>query len=199
MSEVSEILKQAHQAVTNSGVPEPFQQVAFREAIRLLAPPTTLQTRVTGMGKTRPPGTSESADDSAPTGGVSESEMYDKVAAQTDADRQKLELLVHLDEDGPRIDVAGMKLGKNNADRTRAIAQILTIVRGFGLDEDATHLDVIRKECIRLKVYDQGNFSSHVSRLEGFVLSGTGTNRKIRARGPGIQSFAGLVDDLINV
>ncbi|MDR6120293.1 hypothetical protein QE370_003477 [Aeromicrobium sp. SORGH_AS981] len=197
MNEISDLLRKAHEAVTESGVPEEYRLVAFREAIRFLAPQSTVAPRAAATGAPRPVSASETAREGEADFGVSEAQMYDRVVSQTDADRDKLELLVHLDEDGPRIDIAGIKLGKTNAERTRAVAKILTIVRGFGLDEDATDLDVVRRECARLKVYDQGNFSSHVSKLDGFVVSGTGANRKIRARGPGIQSFAGLVDELI--
>ncbi|NJC22043.1 hypothetical protein BJ994_001119 [Arthrobacter pigmenti] len=200
MSKISDILKKAHAAVRESGVPDPLHEVAFREAVRLIAPSSGTGRRSTtgtegvpsSIGAAGPAEARGSAFD------VSEDAMYDRVVAQTDVNRDKLQLLVHLDEEGPRIDIAGLKLGRNNADRTRAVAQILTIVRGFGLDEDATELEVIRSECVRLKVYDSANFSAQVQKLTGFVLSGTGTSRRIRARGPGIQAFPGLVDNLVN-
>lgn len=199
MTDVSEILKQAHDAVKDSGVPQELHETAFREAVRLLAP-TSVTPRRSLIGQMRPSGVrveSSSVESGESAFDVSEDDMYDRVVSQTDVDRDKLELLVHLDEDGPRIDLAGLKLGGNNADRTRAVAQILAIVRGFGLGEDATELEVIRKECNRLKVYDPANFSTQVSRLQGFVISGSGSGRKIRPRGPGIQSFPSLVDGLI--
>lgn len=112
-------------------------------------------------------------------------------------DRSRLERLVHLDEDGPRLSLPGIKLGKNNADRTRAVAQVLTIVRGFGLEEEATLLDVIRTECSRLKVYDQANFSTQVTKMDGYVVAGTAQNRKLRARGPAVEAFPALVDRLL--
>lgn len=199
MTDVSEILKQAHDAVKESGLPPELHETAFREAVRLLAP-TSVSARRSPVGQIRQ--SSGRVETVAAEGesvfDVSEDDMYDRVVSQTDVDRAKLELLVHLDEDGPRIDLAGLKLGRNNADRTRAVAQILAIVRGFGLGEDATELEVIRKECTRLKVYDPANFSTQVSKLHGFVISGSGSNRKIRPRGPGIQVFPTLVDLLID-
>jgi hypothetical protein len=203
MTEVSDTLKQAHEAVVESGVPEELHEVAFREAVRLITMSAAAPRRSsTGTARLWTQHVLSSAaapaDTSAPpVATVSEDEMYDRVVSQTDVDRDKLELLVHLDDDGPRIDMAGLKLGKNNAERTRAVAQILAIVRGFGLGEEATEVSIIRDECNRLKVYDSANFASQVGKIPGFVLSGSGSNRKIRPRGPGIQAFPALVDNLI--
>ena len=123
--------------------------------------------------------------------------MYDRVVAQTGVDKAKLERLVLLDDDGPRVALPGIKLGKNTADKMRAVSQVLTIVRGFGLEEDATSLDAIRAECQRLKVYDSANFSTTVTKMDGYAVSGTTQNRKLRARGPAIQAFPDLVDRLL--
>jgi hypothetical protein len=95
------------------------------------------------------------------------------------------------------VSIPGIKLGKNNAEKTRAIAQILTIVRGFGLDEAETSVEVVRAEAIRLKCYDSANFSSQLGKLSGFVITGSGTNRRIRSKAAGIQAFPGLVDSLL--
>ena len=123
--------------------------------------------------------------------------MYDRVVTQTGVDRDKLERLVLLDEDGPRLALPGIKLGKSTADRARAVAQVLTIVRGFGLEEDSTSLDLIRTECTRLKVYDSANFSAQVTKMDGYPVAGSGPNRRLRARGPAIAAFPALVDRLL--
>src|SRR5690606_29374566 len=96
-----------------------------------------------------------------------------------------------------KVSIPGIKLGKNNADKTRAIAQILTIVRGFGLDEDETSLELVRAEAQRLKCYDSANFSSQVKVLNGFLITGSGANRRIRAKSAGISAFPAFVDSLL--
>lgn len=108
-----------------------------------------------------------------------------------------MEQVVHLDSDGPKVSIAGIKLGKNNAERTRAVAQILAMARGFGLGESETSLEIIRAECDRLKVYDSANFSSHMKALNGYVITGTGQNRRLRAKGPGIAAFPGFMEKLL--
>jgi hypothetical protein len=200
--EVSEVLKKAWAAVEDAELPAEIQLVAFQEAIRLTSPSN-------GVSLSGAPARRETGDNSGSNGsggtypdvgnreGASESEIYDRVSEQTGVDRDKLEQLVHLDDDELRVSVPGLKLGKSNSERTRAVAQILTITRGFGLDETETSLEVIRGECERLKVYDSANFSAHLKALSGYVINGGGQNRRLRAKSPGIEAFATLVDSLL--
>jgi hypothetical protein len=197
--EVSDVLKDAWAAVEAAELPSEIQPVAFREAVRLLSPvssATTSAVLMPGHSTDSTPGIAE------PDGGavhvpVSEREIYDRVVEHTGVDRQKLEHLVHMDDDGPRMSVAGLKLGKNNAERARAVAQIITMVRSFGIGDTDTPLEVIRAECDRLKVYDSANFSSQVRALNGYVITGTGQNRRVRAKSAAVQAFSGFVDGLL--
>lgn len=201
--EVSALLKKAWSAVEDAGLPDEIQPLAFREAVRLLSPVAGAQGGArSGGGKPGGDGGNKGAANGDSNDGqgavvVTEDEIYDRVATQAGIDRHKLEGLVHLDDDGLRISLPGLKLGKTNSDRARAVAQILTITRGFGLAESETSLEVIRTECDRLKVYDSANFSAHIKGLSGYVINGTGPNRRLRAKGPGIQAFATLVEGLV--
>jgi hypothetical protein len=196
MEELSATLRKAYEAVTAAEIPERLQEAAFREAMRILSP--SIQSHVT-INPVAPGQVVGGAGVPAPGDGdavpaVSEEEMYARVAQQTGADGDKIE---HMDGDVPKITIPGLKLGKNNAEKTRAIAQILTIVRGFGLGENDTPLDVVRNEATRLKCYDSANFAAQLSKLDGFVLTGSGQSRRIRAKASGIQAFPALVDRLI--
>jgi hypothetical protein len=204
MMETSDILKKAWAAVQDAGLPDKLHEVGFLEAVRLLSPQQPAPV-VTASGAAAPKpgnvgtnnGTAGDASKDGPGTAVSEELMYDRVVTQTGVSKEKLERLVFLDEDGPRLALPGIKLGRNTADRARAVAQVLTIVRGFGLGEDATSLDVIRAECIRLKVYDSPNFSSQVTKMDGYPVTGSGAGRRLRARGTGITGFPALVDRLL--
>jgi hypothetical protein len=200
--EVTEVLKKAWSAVEDAGLPEHVQPIGFREAVRLLAPDGSLIAPATRSGGAR-----KGAGDAGGAGGdsngdervsVGESEIYDRVVEHTGANRERLEQLLHLDDDGVRVSLPGLRLGTTNAERTRAVAQILTIARGFGLEENETSLEIIRSECTRLKVYDSANFSAHIATLPGYVVSGSGQNRRLRAKSPGIQAFPALVDALVS-
>jgi hypothetical protein len=200
--EVSETLKKAWAAVEGADLPETIHEVAFREAVRLLVPaPMGVVPIAAKPGLVKPAGDAggasrgDSGNDIGVT--VSEEEIYQRVVAQTGVDRDKLEQVVHLDGEVLKVSLPGIKLGKNNAERARAVAQILTISRSFGFDEAETSLDLIRAECDRLRVYDQNNFSSHMKALNGFVVTGTGTNRRVRAKSAGIAAFPALLDTLV--
>jgi hypothetical protein len=125
--------------------------------------------------------------------------MFARVEQHTGVDSKKLERLVHLDDNEPKISISGLKLGKNNAERTRAVAQILTVTRSFGLEENETPLEIIRTECDRLKVYDSANFSSYMRALNGYVVTGNGSNRRLRIKSPGVSAFPALVDNLLGL
>lgn len=196
MTEVSDTLRKAHEAVIAAEIPDHLQEVAFREAVRLLAPVaqpviTALSPRsvVATPGKALP---MTVGSDDVPD--VSEDEMYDRVVTQTGADRSNVEQLFHMDNGVPVISLPGLRLGKNNAEKTRVIAQVLTIARGFGLGENDTSIEIIRNEANRLKCYDSANFTSHLATLDGYVITGSGQNRRIRAKANGIQTFPTLVE-----
>jgi hypothetical protein len=204
--EVSETLKQAWAAVQEASLPQEIQAVAFREAVRLLTPSTS----PSGIGRVGKPGQSGGGDGGAPSAGtgggavgqgggitVSERELLEKVATQTGVELEKLDLLVHIDDGALKVSIPGIKLGQNNADKTRAIAQIFTVVRGFGLDEDGTSIELVRSETQRLKCYDSANFSSQLSKLQGYVIKGSGANRRIYAKAGGLKEFPGLVDSVL--
>jgi hypothetical protein len=203
MSEASDLLLGAWAAVCEAGlaeekIPAQVQAVALTEAVRMIRGDATTTTRL------RPNGFKASAregsDDSVGAEpGPSEDEFVGRIASNTGVSIEKLERVFYLDDGEPRIMIPGVKLGKNNADRTRATAQLLVVGRGYGLPEDETALDVIRAEVIRLKVYDSSNFASQLGTLatSGYVFSGSPKNRRWRAKSPAIEAFPKLVDDLL--
>lgn len=198
--DVSKVLENAWAAVEGANLPVEVRPDAFREAVRLLAPlsaPSSSPHSVKSGGSETRYQESKMLPPEGNGSGPSEDEIYARVVAQTGVEREKLERAVYLDDDAIRVSLPGLKLGKNNAERARAVAQLLTVVRGFGLEESETSLEVIRAECERLKVYDSANFSSHMKGLSGFVVTGTGQNRKVRAKGPGIQAFPALIGQLL--
>jgi hypothetical protein len=210
-ADVSELLKKAWDAVEAANLPSEIQALAFREAVRLMSPTEAdsagvsaqIGTGVSG-GSGGAGGSGSGSSKSATSGGnadaitVDEYEIYRRVAEQTGVDRDKLADLVHLDDGVLKVSIPGIKLGTSNSEKTRAIAQILTIVRGFGLEEHETSVEVVRAEAQRLKCYDSANFSAHLSKLNGYLITGSGTNRRIRSKAAGIHAFPGLVDSIVS-
>lgn len=213
--EVIETLKQAWAAVEQASLPKEIQVVAFREAVRLLAPAPPVIAAPVGTGRVGMPGrtgggtggavggTGTAGGGGAPGNGgditLPESELLANVASQTGVKPERLAELVHVDNGVLKISIPGIKLGNNNADKTRTIAQIFTVVRGFGSDEDGTSVELVRNEAQRLKCYDSANFSSQLSKLQGYIIKGSGTNRRIHSKAGGLKDFPGLVDSLLRV
>lgn len=197
MADVTETLKKAHEAVIAAEIPTELHEVAFREAVRLLVPN---QPMITTARPSVVPVQGKGADAKTKSEDVSvvpEDVMHEQVSRETGADRAKVEQLFHLDNNVPVVSLPGLRLGKNNAEKTRVIAQVLTIARGFGMGEVDTSVEVIRNEATRLKCYDSANFMSHLSTLDGYVITGSGSKRRIRAKATGVQGFPALVDRLV--
>lgn len=207
-----QVLKEAWSAVEQADLPEKIHEVAFKEAVRLIAPPVHAAS-VQQQGQAGKPGARGSkvgdgagSSASGPSEGgqaqgkitMADRDLVEKVATGTGADAELLDNLIHIDEGVLRLNLPGIKLGKNNADRTRAIAAVFTIVRSFGLDEDDTSVELVRDEAQRLKCYDSANFSSQLKVLQGqgYVIKGSGNSRRIQAKGPGISEFPNLVKKL---
>ena len=208
----SAVLKEAWSAVEEADLPEKIHEVAFREAVRLIAPPGNVapvqqqgQSGKSGHGGGKSSvvgGSSASGDSGGQAQGkitMTEDDLVSKVATGTGVDAELLDSLIHIDQGVLRLNLPGIKLGKNNADRTRTIASIFTVVRSFGLDEDDTSVELVRDEAQRLKCYDPANFSSQLKVLQGqgYVIKGSGSNRRIQVKGPGIADFPNLVSKLV--
>ena len=97
--EASEILQKAWTAVQDAGLPAELDEVAFREAIRLLSlqqpvpvptAPGTASTRAKSAGPGDGSGPQSESGTATP---VMEDQMYDEVVTQTGVDRSKLERL----------------------------------------------------------------------------------------------------------
>lgn len=202
----SSVLQEAWSAVEKANLPESIHEVAFREAVRLIAPPTVASAQPTRVGQTSisratttvsgtPAGVGDSLNENAIS--LSEDELVRKVSTGTGADADALGNLIYVDGGVLRLNLPGIKLGKNNADRTRTIAAVFTVVRSFGLDEDDASVELVREEAQRLRCYDSANFSSQLKALQGFVIKGAGNNRRIQAKSPGISEFPNLVAKLM--
>lgn len=205
MINTKSVLKEAWLAVEETDLPEHIHEVAFREAVRLIAPATVASAEPPHSGQTnannaltapsgRQTGTDRQIDEN--TISLSEDELVRRVSNGTNTDVEALRNLIFLDNGVLRLNLPGIKLGKNNADRTRAIATLFTVTRSFGLNEDDTSVELIREEAQRLKCYDQAHFASHLKALPGFVIKGTRDNRRIQAKSLGISKFPTLVSKL---
>ncbi|MBT2499224.1 hypothetical protein J7E25_08955 [Agromyces sp. ISL-38] len=197
--DVASTVTAAWHGVESADIPEGFREVAFREVLRYLlepaAPPQAQPRQLaapTGEGKANATVADASVDV------VDEAAAVAAVAEHTGVGAEKLERLFHIDNGVVKLLVNHQSLGGNAADKTRATAQVVTIVRKIGMGLTETPFDVIREECVRKHFYDPKNFASaHLPAIEGFAVKGDGKNRRLEARSGGVTAFPALVDKIL--
>lgn len=201
-SRLSKSMKISWAAVEESGVPDPVQKFAFREALRSLLnttpqfagrydhqPPLTPEEKQTGKA-------SEAASEQPVS--VIEAEVLKLVSEETGVTVDRLEQVFHVDDGVVKLIGQHTKYGSGTAEQARAVAQIVTIVRKIGMGSSETSFEVIRAACESKHCYDSSNFASlHMPRIEGFVVKGEKKSRRLEARGPGIAAFPGLIDKVL--
>lgn len=188
--DVSQVIKQAWDAVEKAGVPKEIQVAAFNAAVGLIAPVKTGDTipKKTAIG---------SASDQLDAGDISEESIYAKVVGRTNVDRLELEKLVYLDVNEPKLVPNAIKGNMTTAESIRAIAQVLTIVRALGLEQQGTPLKMIKSECARLNRHDEKNFKKHIKSIENFAIVTKDKVEMLTARPLAFNSFPAVVDRLL--
>ncbi|MGV1080835.1 MAG: hypothetical protein ACOYD1_13500 [Candidatus Nanopelagicales bacterium] len=138
-------------------MPEHMQALAFKEALRSLLG-TVPQTEQFHQATKLKSGGGKQISVSAPGGDatVDEDAVIAGVSEHTGVPVEKLERVFHLDTGAVKILVNHSALGANAADKTRAAAQIITVVRKVGMGHTDTDFDIIRDECQRKHFYDPG-------------------------------------------
>jgi hypothetical protein len=186
--DVAKVLKDAWQAVQDSGVPKELQETAFNRAVDLYGgapagqPPIVLPT---------PPASPGTATSPAGHTGNDENVFYDQLASATKVSRQRLESLVHLEDGEPRMAIHTSKLPKGKKPGQLFIARVILTSRYVALGETEVPLAVVRSECDRYGVQD-GNFAANMKTLSGtgITISGSGKSQKAKVRQSYIDGFA---------
>jgi hypothetical protein len=194
--DVTDAIKKGWAAVEESGVPEHMQKLAFREVLRTLlgtAHPASKQSEQPVGGGAKPVRDEDSGDTT-----TDEETVIAAVSEHTGVPAEKLEKVFHLDNSTVKLLVNHSSLGSNAADKTRAAAQIITVIRKIGMGQSETAFDVIRQECERKHFYDSKHFANtHLSNIEGFAVKGEGRNKQLEARNAGIEAFSALIDKVL--
>jgi hypothetical protein len=200
---LDQAIKGAWLAVEESGVPDHVQELAFKEVLRaVLGTAKPVAANAAGDASRDTPrlsGDSENGSGDVEQEGASgEQSVRTAVADHTGVPVEKLEQVFHLDNGVVKIAVNHNALGRNAADKTRAAAQIITVVRKIGMGEADTDFDVIRDECQRKHFYDGSNFANkHLPGIDGFVIKGDGRKKRLEARTAGISAFPALIDRVL--
>lgn len=203
--EVHELLAQAWQEVEQAGLPPELNQVAFREAVRLLGGPQEQQPRQPPKGGApdggKAPRTRNSAsgspdgDDGRPV--LSEDEFIANLARETGVAADKLEQVFHLDGANPRLNLPARVLGGNNKERMVTVSQLVPVARQYGLDEKDTPTRAVRDECARLKCLDEKNINTYFSNLVGITYAGPRNAKVLKVRPNGVEEFSRVIERLV--
>ncbi|QII07528.1 hypothetical protein BH93_21035 [Rhodococcoides fascians A25f] len=194
--DASEALKKAWEAVEAAGVPDSLQEVAFSRALDLiLGPPISgADPKVPhGVTHTQPalPGREDNTTSSA-SGELSEEAFYVKMSEGTGVGKDVLERLVHIDKGAPHLLLKGPQLPKNTAQAQKFITLVITVACHYFTGENEIASSHARDECEEYNVMDT-NYNRNVDRIENFISTGSGQNRKVKIRRALLDSFgAGL-------
>jgi hypothetical protein len=199
---VAQVLKDAWQAVEDSGVPEPMQEAAFNRALDLLGGAPAAQAPITPPAHTPPGGAAGSGGGTpggsslSPPGGTDENAFYTKMETATKVPRARLETLVHLDEGVPKMAIHTSALPKGKKPGALFISRVILTARYVWLAESEVALSEVRSEADRFGKYD-GNFARHMQSLNGtgITISGSGQRQKAKVRQSYVDGFAQFLGD----
>jgi hypothetical protein len=77
------------------------------------------------------------------------------------------------------------------------VAQVVPVLRLYGLNEAETSTKVIREECDRLKCLDEKNINTYLASLDGVTYLGPSTDKKLKVRPAGVTAFTRIVTRLL--
>jgi hypothetical protein len=202
--DISDILKKAWQAVEKADLPEELRPTAFAEAVRLIGGDEDGSRSISSKrgghatsgkrARTERENTENSSlvGDAAGSGAISSDEFFDRLAGETEVERERLEEIFHLANGEPRLNITARKLGPTLKVRMETIATLITVARHLGLGESATSTAVVRAESERLNSLDR-NFSTYVSSLPGILYTGPSSAKVFRVRPQAVAGFASAV------
>lgn len=127
---------------------------------------------------------------------MDEQAIFAAVTEHTGVPEEKLERVFSIEDEVVKLSMNHTALGKSTADKARATALLIIVLRKIGMQAD-TPIELIRAECQRKLFCDGPNFSRHMSGVEGCVTKGEGKNKRFEPRTAGITAFPTLIDKVL--
>jgi hypothetical protein len=203
--DVAKVLKDAWQAVLDSGVPKELQETALNRAIDLYAGPPAGQPPIIAPPKpahspSQPPPSGTGAPTPPPDQSTNDEDtFYDKLAKETEVPRERLEGIVHLEDGVPKMAINPKKLPDGKKGGQLFIARVILTARHVWLGETETPLSEVRAECERYGVYDR-NFATHVKSIDvpGLTRTGSGQSQKVKVRKNYVSGFGEFLNQTLD-
>jgi hypothetical protein len=201
--EANEILRKAWEAVEKAGVPEPLQEVAFKEAVNILrdadAGSSASETSSRGTGPAAKPKTRAKARERSQTAAVveeipDEETFFARLAEESGLPETDLRDILQLASDGKvHVTPPTRLLGDSVAQQARTVIALVASARSKGLGEKPVSADAVRKECDRKHCFQQNNFAHlHLGVMKGFN-SGS-TRNEIHVTSKWLEDFVAAVN-----
>lgn len=171
---VDDLIAEAWSAVQKAGVPEPLQEVAFKEAIGFLrvavagADSMTMKTGATSSHERATTDKSPVAHGASEH--PSEEAFFEALAHEAEVSESDLRDILSLTRDGNvHVTQPTKKLGGTLSAQARTVIALVASARAVGLGEKPVSADAVRRELDRKRCYDAGNFAAkHLGPLKGF-------------------------------
>ncbi|BBY77841.1 hypothetical protein MPRF_47400 [Mycolicibacterium parafortuitum] len=188
--DVAKVLKDAWQAVEDSGVPKEMQEIAFNRAVDLYGyAPSVAQPPITAPSPdVASNGSGNTTGSGASTGTIkSESAFYESMCKATGISEDALLRLIDIHEGAPRIALKASQLPNAAAKAQKVVSLLIILARHYYNDENEVALSYCLAECKRLSCLND-NFKRDVGRIDDLLLTGTGTDTKAKVREPLVKS-----------
>ena len=191
--EFLEVLERAWADVQAAKIPPELYDTAFKEALKHYTGQVTAAVSAAAPAAFDPStNRGEASSRGAPDG------VFAALAVETATPREQLEEVFYFAADGsPALNIPARRLGKSNAERTRAIALLIASVRHFGMDEMEITVDDVRLMCSDMNVYDSNNFSTYVASVPGLILSGPRGSKVFRVKPDAKSKFKQKVAEIV--
>jgi hypothetical protein len=173
---VEELLEKAWTAVKKAGVPEPLQEVAFKEAIDYLrdaggdgGQSHAKQSRKKPVSR-KQSGSSSSGSQTHPAEEPPDEDIFfSQLASESGVDEKVLRDVLQL-KDGGSVHVIPptRELGGSKAEQTRRVIALVAGAYAHGLDKSPVDAEAVRAEAKRKRCFDTANFAATLKKLKGF-------------------------------
>lgn len=187
--EITDILKEAAEAVAAADLPKELQHVAFGKVVDLLA-----GTNKVGLASKKP--------EPGPTSGRLKPSSDPDDPLQLMADKLKVEVdvigeIFEAEDGNVKLTIAPSKLEASKSSGTKQIAVLLAAARQAAGIEEWTETKTIREVANDYGKVDSPNFAASIGELgDYFSFSGTGKSRSLKMRKAGFEHAADMIKSL---
>lgn len=214
---VSEMIAEAWKAVKDAGVPEALQEIAFKEAMAVLAASASpaiaeRESADPGRGsktnsatnkaraKVRPKTKREPAETEVLGTVLPDDDLFDKFSTETGIPRRELEEVFYFDSGRPILNGPARQLGSSVAVQARIVAIAITAAYHYALDVRDVPASKIADECKRLKCWDTDNFSAYMAKEKAVNYIGPRGKKVFRVKQPDtVDALRAAVDGIRGV